>query len=385
MKKLLISATISSILLATGCTEQASTMNKTATTQTDSAKAEQTNPLFMTSSLTYGAPQFDLIKDEHFIPAFEKGMEQHLQEVEKIASNPDAPTFDNTLLALEKSGSLLTRTSRVFFNLVGTDSSPERREIQKILAPKLAAHSDTINLNSALFKRIETLYNQRDALELDTESIRLLEEYYSDFVRAGAKLNESDKQKIREINEEHSTLTTQFSQNLLAESSEIAVVVNDVEQLSGMSERQIKAASDAAKAADKEGKYLLRITNTTRQPVLTSLENRALRQQVWEASAYRNQSGVYDNTKIISRLAGLRAQKAALLGFDSWAAYSLDKQMAGSPSAVYDMLGSMVPAVLKNVEKEAADIKAMIEAEGNNFELKPWDWAFYAEKVRQAK
>ncbi len=385
MKKLLISATISSILLATGCTEQASTMNKTATTQTDSVKAEQSNPLFMTSSLTYGAPQFDLIKDEHFIPAFEKGMEQHLQEVEKIASNPDAPTFDNTLLALEKSGSLLTRTSRVFFNLVGTDSSPERREIQKILAPKLAAHSDTINLNSALFKRIETLYNQRDALELDTESTRLLEEYYSDFVRAGAKLNVSDKHKIREINEEHSTLTTQFSQNLLAESSEIAVVVNDVEQLSGMSERQIKAASDAAKAADKEGKYLLSITNTTRQPVLTSLENRALRQQVWEASAYRNQSGVYDNTKIISRLAGLRAQKAALLGFDSWAAYSLDKQMAGSPSAVYDMLGSMVPAVLKNVEKEAADIKAMIEAEGNNFELKPWDWAFYAEKVRQAK
>ena len=233
MKKLLISATISSILLATGCTEQASTMNKTATTQTDSAKAEQTNPLFMTSSLTYGAPQFDLIKDEHFIPAFEKGMEQHLQEVEKIASNPDAPTFDNTLLALEKSGSLLTRTSRVFFNLVGTDSSPERREIQKILAPKLAAHSDTINLNSALLKRIETLYNQRDALELDTESIRLLEEYYSDFVRAGAKLNESDKQKIREINEEHSTLTTQFSQNLLAESSEIAVVVDDVEQCQG--------------------------------------------------------------------------------------------------------------------------------------------------------
>ena len=183
--------------------------------------------------------------------------------------------------------------------------------------------SDTINLNSALFKRIETLYNQRDALELDTESTRLLEEYYSDFVRAGAKLNESDKQKIREINEEHSTLTTQFSQNLLAESSEIAVVVNDVEQLSGMSERQIKAASDAAKAADKEGKYLLSITNTTRQPVLTSLENRALRQQVWEASAYRNQSGEYDNTKIIRRLAGLRAQKAALLGFESWAAYSL--------------------------------------------------------------
>ncbi|WP_202942127.1 M3 family metallopeptidase [Alteromonas macleodii] len=385
MKKLLISATISSILLATGCTEQASTMNKTATTQTDSVKAEQTNPLFMTSSLTYGAPQFDLIKDEHFIPAFEKGMEQQLQEVEKIASNPNDPTFDNTLLALEKSGSLLARTSRVFFNLVGTDSSPERREIQKILAPKLAAHSDTINLNSALFKRIETLYNQRDELELDTESTRLLEEYYSDFVRAGAKLNESDKQKIREINEEHSTLTTQFSQNLLAESSEIAVVVNDVEQLSGMSERQIKAASDAAKAAGKEGKYLLSITNTTRQPVLTSLENGALRQQVWEASAYRNQSGEYDNTKIISRLAGLRAQKAALLGFDSWAAYSLDKQMAGSPSAVYDMLGSMVPAVLKNVEKEAADIKAMIEAEGNNFELKPWDWAFYAEKVRQAK
>ena len=385
MKKLLISATISSILLATGCTEQTSTMNESATKQADSVKAEQTNPLFMTSSLTYGAPQFDLIKDEHFIPAFEKGMAQHLQEVDKIASNPEDPTFENTLLALEKSGELLTRTSRIFFNLVGTDSSPERREIQKTLAPKLAAHSDMVNLNGALFSRIETLYNQRNDLDLDTESLRLLEEYYADFMRAGAKLSDADKQKIRDINEEHSTLTTQFSQNLLAESSEIAVVVDDLEQLAGMSERQIKSASDAAKAAGQEGKYLLSITNTTRQPVLASLENRALRQQVWEASAYRNQSGKYDNTKIISRLAALRAQKAALLGFDSWAAYSLDKQMAGSPDAVYDMLGSMVPAVLQNVEKEAADIKAMMASEGNKVELEPWDWAYYAEKVRQAK
>ncbi len=387
MKKTLTAAAVLSALLMTGCSQEAPTQTEASTQASADAQQTQTqeNPLLKASPLTYEAPVFDKIEDAHFLPAFEQGMEEHAKEIEAIANNPDAPTFENTVVAMEKGGELLTRTSRIFYNLTGTDSSPERRELQKTLAPKLSAHRDNINLNSALFARIETLYDNRESLELDAESERLLEEYYSSFVRAGATLNEEDKATIRKINEEHSKLTTQFSQNLLAESSNVAVVVEDVESLKGMSERQIAAAADAAKAADHDGKYLISITNTTRQPILASLENRELRQRVWEASAYRAQSGENNNTQIISRLAELRAQKAALLGFENWASYGLDEQMAGTPDAVYSMLGSMVPAVVENVKKEAADIQRLIDAEGGDFTVKPWDWAFYAEKVRQGR
>ncbi|OFI33477.1 M3 family metallopeptidase [Alteromonas lipolytica] len=388
MKKTLTAAAVFTALIMSGCSQDATTQAE-QTAQQESAKdtmtATQTNPLLTPSPLTYGAPNFDLIQDAHFMPAFEQGMAEQAAEIAAIANNPEPATFENTMIALETSGELLTRASRVFFNLVGTDSTPERREMQKALAPKLAAHRDNINLNSALFARIESLYNQRDSLNLDAESLRLLEQTYSGFVRAGATLNDADKDKIRKINEEHSSLTTQFSQNLLAETANIAVVVDDVAELAGLSDRQIKSLADAATAADHEGKYLISITNTTRQPILASLENRELRQRVWEASAYRAQSGEFDNTKIITRLAELRAQKAALLGFDNWASYGLDTQMAGTPKAVFDMLGSMVPAVVENVKKEAADIQQLIDADGKDFNVEPWDWAYYAEKVRQAR
>ena len=308
-----------------------------------------------------------------------------MAEVQAIANNPAPATFDNTLVALEKSGELLTRTSRVFYNLSGSDSNPERRKIQSELAPKMAAHSDNISLNPQLFARIKSLYNQRNDLKLDSESVRLIEVYYERFIRAGAELTEEQKTAIRALNEEHSNLTTKFSQNLLAETKKIAVIVDSKDELDGLSDAQITAAANAAKDAGHEGKYLLSITNTTRQPVLAQLSNRELRKRVWEASANRAQSGETDNRPLVARLAQLRAERAKLLGYDNWASYSLEAQMAKTPQAVFDMLGSMVPAVVANTNKEAEAIQQMIKQKGGDFELQPWDWEYYAEFVRQAK
>ena len=388
MRKTLIATTVIAALAITACSDntapQQSSTSQTAAelTTTDAIAA---NPLMKASTLQYEAPNFTEIKDEHFLPAFAEGMKQHMVEVLAIANNPAPATFDNTLVALEKSGDLLTRVSRVFYNLAGTDSNPERRKIQSEMAPKLAAHSDDINLNPQLFARIKSLYNQRSELGLDAESLRLVEVYYQRFVRAGAELTEEQKTAIRALNEEHSKLTNQFSQNLLAETKNIAVLVDTQAELDGLSESQIASAAAAATEAGHEGKYLLKLTNTTRQPLLSQLSNRELRQKVWQASANRNQSGETDNRPIVARLAQLRAERARLLGFDNWATYGLDSQMAKTPQAVFDMLGSMVPAVVANTNKEAAAIQEMIKQKGGDFELQPWDWEYYAEFVRQAK
>ncbi|KUJ84777.1 dipeptidyl carboxypeptidase II [Microbulbifer flavimaris] len=349
------------------------------------APAKQDNPLLQQSSLQYQAPDFSKIRDEHFQPAFEQGMAEHLQEVQAIAGNPELASFNNTIVAMEKSGSLLTRVSRVFFNLAGTDSNEARRALQSELAPKLAAHWDSIYLNDQLFSRVASLYDQRVALELDPESDRLLEVYYDRFVKAGAKLTAEQKDTLRALNEEHSSLTTQFSQNLLKITKEIAVVVDDKQELDGMSDSAIKSAAAAAAEAGHEGKYLISITNTTRQPVLASLKNRELRQRIWEASANRGTSGELDNRPVVQRLVQIRAQKADLLGYDNWAEYQLTNTMAEKPEAVMNMLSSMVPAVISNTKAEQAAIQAMIEREGGDFEAQPWDWAYYAEKVRQDK
>lgn len=391
MRKTLIATAVGTVLALTACSDNTAPQ-QTDTTQTQTqqdaapvADVTSTNPLFTKSMLQYEAPNFTEIKDEHFLPAFEEGMKQHMTEVQAIASNPEPATFENTLVALEKSGELLTRVSRVFYNLAGSDSNAERRSIQSELAPKMAAHSDNINLNPQLFARIKSLYNQRNELKLDPESLRLVEVYYERFVRAGAQLTEEQKTAIRALNEEHSKLTNQFSQNLLAETKNIAVIVDTKEELDGLSDSQITAAATAAKDAGHDGKYLLSITNTTRQPVLSQLSNRELRKRVWEASANRAQSGETDNRPLVARLAQLRAERAKLLGYDNWASFSLENNMAKTPQAVLDMLGSMVPAVVANTKQEAAAIQEMIKQKGGDFELQPWDWEYYAEFVRQAK
>ncbi|PRD28365.1 UNVERIFIED_CONTAM: dcp [Trichonephila clavipes] len=386
MRKTLLATAVGAVLSLSACSDNtAPTQQANQAAPAATAEVTVTNPFFKKSTLPFEAPNFAEIKDDHFLPAFEEGMKQHMAEIEAIANNPEPATFENTFVAMEKSGELLTRVSRVFYNLTGTDSNEQRRQIQSELAPKMAAHSDNINLNPTLFARIESVYNARNDLGLDAESLRLVEVYYERFVRSGAKLNDEQKTAIRALNEEHSKLTNQFSQNLLAETRNIAVVVDTAEELDGLSPAQITSAANAAKERGLEGKYLLSITNTTRQPILTSLNNREVRQRVWEASANRAQSGEFSNTEIVSRLAQLRAERAKLLGYENWAAYTLENNMAQNPKAVFDMLGSMVPAVVENTLKEQEAIQAMIREKGGDFEVQPWDWEYYAEFVRQAK
>ncbi|RUO26897.1 dipeptidyl carboxypeptidase II [Aliidiomarina minuta] len=387
-KKNIIAVAVSAVLSLTAYSVQASQttyFSVAAASETAEKDDFANNPFAQASALQYEAPDFRLIEDEHFMPAFERGMAVHKAEIDTIVNNEAAPTFGNTIVALEKSGELLTRVSRVFSNLSGTDSNEARRQIQRDLSSKMSAHSDDINLNPALFARVEAVYNQRQALDLDPESARLLDIYYDRFVRAGARLNDEERQQIRALNEEHARLATQFSQNQLAITREIAVVVDSEEELEGLSDSQLRSARNAADAAGHEGKFLLSITNTTRQPVLSSLKNRELRQRVWEASANRGTSGEYDNRPLVSRLTQIRAERAQLLGYKNWADYQLQNTMAETPENVLEMLSSMVPAVVENTKREQADIERMIAREGGDFEVQPWDWEYYAELVRQER
>ena len=353
--------------------------------------AQQANPFFAESPLPLHYPQFDKIKDADFAPAFDAGMKQQLDEVQAIANNPAPPTFDNTLIALEKSGAILDRATTVFFSLIGADTNDARKQLQADYSARFAAHSDAINLNGKLFARIETLYNNRAKLGLDAEGLRLVEKYHDNFVRAGAKLSDADKAKLKDMNAELARLGTKFSQNVLAEVNASYIVVDDAKQLDGLSAEQIAAAAEAAKARKLDGKYVIALLNTTGQPALTNLTNRDLRRRIYEASVSRgSKGGEYDNTALVSRIMTLRAQKAALMGFANYAAYGLGNQTAKTPEAVNAMLGQLAPAAVANAKREAADLQAMIDAEQKaagkpGFELQPWDWAFYSEKVRQAK
>ncbi|MGQ4659460.1 M3 family metallopeptidase [Lysobacter sp. F6437] len=384
------------VALGTGlvaCTQtDASTQSadaQAADSQGDAAVAD--NPFFTESPLPLHFPRFDQIKDSHFGPAFDRGMADHLKEVEAIASNPEEPTFDNTIIALEKSGEILSRTASVFFSLVGADTNDARKAIQEEYAPKLSAHSDAISLNPELFARIQKLYDGRDGLGLDPEGVRLIERYHTDFVRAGAKLSDADKTRLKEINTELASLGTTFSQNVLAEVNDSAIVVDDVAMLDGLSEQAITAAAEAAKSRGMEGKWVIALQNTTGQPPNTYLENRELRERIHKASVARGSRGnEWDNTAIVSKVLKLRAEKAGMLGYPTYAAYVLADETAQTPQAVNDMLQKLAPPAVANAKREAAKLQAMIDkeqaAKGEpTFELQPWDWAYYAEKVRQAE
>jgi peptidyl-dipeptidase Dcp len=343
------------------------------------------------SPLPFQYPQFDKIKDADFGPAFDAGMAQQLEEIQAIADNPDEPTFENTIVALEKSGRVVDRATTVFFNLDSADTNDTRKKIEETYSPKFSAHRDAITLNPKLFARIKTLYDGRTGLGLDAQGVRLVERYYEDFVRAGAALSEKDKARIREINTELSTLGTKFSQNVLDEVNASAVVVDSKDQLKGLSEEQIAAAAEAAKSRKLEGKYVVALLNTTGQPPLAQLEDRALRERIHKASVARGSRGnQWDNTGIVSRVTKLRAEKAKLLGYPNYAAFVLADETASTPDNVNRMLGQLAPAAVANAKKEAAELQAMIDqeqaAKGEpSFKLEPWDWAYYSEKVRKAK
>lgn len=345
------------------------------------------NPFSRPSPLPYQAPEFDRIREEHYLPAFLEGMAEQLRELDAITADTAAATFDNTIVPLEKSGALLTRVRNVFSNLTSSNKTEGLQNIETELAPLQAAHADNILLNGKLFARVSSLWERREDLQLQPEQLEVLRQHYESFVRAGASLPENKKAQIRVLNERISRLETQFDENLLAVVTERAVVVDTVAELDGLSEGEIAAAKELGTERGHEGKYILEITNTTRVPVLTSLNNRELRKRVWEASAQRalGRDGGVDNRPIILELARLRAERAALLGFPSHSAFKLQNQMARNPDAALGMLTDLAPGVVERAREEAADLVKMIRSRGADHDLQPWDWEYYAEKVRQER
>lgn len=352
-----------------------------------SATLPADNPFAVPSPLPFHAPAFDKAKTEFFMPTFTFGMQQQLAEMNAIASQTEAPTFQNTIEAMERSGAVLTRVDNVFSNLTSAEKTEPLQNIETELAPLRAAHSDNILLNRPLFQRVEKLWQTKATLGLTEEQGEVLKQRYESFVRAGAKLSDQEQGRIRSLNEQLSKLETKFEENLLAIAKERAVVVDTAKELDGLPAAEIAAAAEAAKARGLDGKYLLQISNTTRVPVLTSLNNRALRQRVWEASAYRGlgRNGGIDNRGIVLEIAQLRAERAKVLGYESHAAYKLQNQMAKTPAAARKLLTDLVPGVVERVKQETKDLEAMIKESGESHELAPWDWEYYAEKVRKAR
>lgn len=353
----------------------------------EDSKSNMDNPFLNASSLPLEAPDFSKVKDNQFMPAFEAGMAEQKKQILAIADSSAEPTFENTLEAMERSGQILTRVQSVFGNLASAHTNPELQKIQVAVSPMLAAHSDDIFLNTKLFQRVEKLHQKMDSLKLNSEQTQLLKETYKSFVRAGAKLNADQQKRIRQINEEISSAMTEFQNNLLAVTEERAVLVDSKQELAGLSDDEVAAAAAAAKAKGKDGKYLLPITNTTRQPTLVSLDNRELRKRIWEASAYRalGREGGIDNRPLVKKLARLRAERASILGYKTHAHYSLENQMAKTPEAAQKMLTNLVPDVVAKVHQEAADIQAKMKSEGISDPVQPWDWEYYADKVRKDK
>ena len=351
-----------------------------------SAALPASNPFAKPSTLQYGYPAFDKIKNEHFAPAFDEGMREQAAEITKIANNKAAPTFDNTIVAMERSGQLLGRVRAVFYTLTGSYTNDTLQALDKDLAPKFAAHSDAIRLNPALFARIKTLHDKRATLGLDAESAFLLERYYKDFVRAGANLSAADKVKLKDYNGKLAALQTQFSQNVLKEVNASAFVVDTRAELAGLPEKAIDAAAAEAKKRGLDGKFVIPVVNTTQQAPLAVLTNRATREKLLTTSMIRgSRGGEFDNRDVVLQLAKLRAERAELLGYENYAAYSLEDQTAKNTTSVNKLLGDLTAPAVRNAKKEAAEIQAVIDAEKGGFQLAAQDWAIYSDKVRTAK
>ena len=379
MKFKIIIGLSSCILFMGGCTVPTP---KTITVESTTVSTEQ-NPFYTESSLYMKYPEFDKIKNKHYTPAFEKGMADHMAEMETIANHNVNPTFNNTIMAMETSGALLDRVSTVFFSLTSANTNDEMEKIRSEMAPKLSAHSDQILLNGKLFHRVKTIYEQRDQLGLDKESKRLVEKYYTDFIRSGANLSSEEKESLKKINGEMAVLQTTFSQNVLKEVNALAVVVDSKDELDGLSDVSIEAAANEAKSRELDGKYVLTLRNTSGQPAMASLTNRALRERIHKTSLSRgSRGGDFDNRDILANVIKLRAERAQLMGYDNHAAYSLENQTAQTPKAVNERLSSLAPKAVANANKEATDLQKMIDAEKGSFKLASWDWDFYTEKVR---
>jgi peptidyl-dipeptidase Dcp len=342
---------------------------------------ETANPFFSASSLPYQLPPFSEIKDEHFEPAFECGFAEQLAEVKAITSNPDAATFENTFIPLERSGQTLLRVAEVFFNKSSSDSNDFTNALEEQIAPRLAAHEDAIRLDTSLYERISHIHSQLDELGLDAESRRLVERYYAEFTLAGAGLDDDGKERLREYNQKLSTLTTRFEKNLLADTNDLAVVVDDAAELDGLDAGEISAAAEAARERGLDGKYLITLVLPTGHPYLANLTSRTLRERIMTASRSRGiRGGENDNRQVVLEITRLRAERARLLGFENHAAYVTADQTAKTPEAVQAMLGKLAPAAARNAAAEQA---ALQREAGDGVTIAAWDWALYAERVRQ--
>lgn len=338
-----------------------------------------TNPFFSPSTLPYGLPPFAEIREEHYLPAFRRGMTEQLAEVAALAASEDPPTYENTIVALERTGALLRRVSSVFFNQASSDTNATVQEIEAEVSTELAAHDDAIHLDPGLYARVEALYDTRHELGLDAESLRLLERYHTRFERAGARLPEAGRQRLRELNTRIAAACTTFEQNLFAGTKAAALVLDSADELAGLSPGAVAAAAENGRSLGHDGKYVLNLKNFSNQQELASLERREVRERLLAASLSRGLGGANDNRGLVVELARLRAERAALLGHDSHAAYAVADQTAVTTEAVTEMLARLVPPAVANAEREAA---ALAAASGQD-EIAAWDWAYWSEKVRK--
>lgn len=344
------------------------------------------NPFFASSTLPYQAPQFDAINDSHYRPAFDEALKRKRQEIADIANNPAAATFDNTFVALEKSGEMLSRVNAVFFAMAASHSNDEIQRLDEAFSAELAGLANDIYLNDALFARIESVWQQRDSLGLDAESQRLVEVVYQRFIQAGAKLGPVEKAELKTLNTEAATLSSQFHQCLLGAARNGGLVVESPDELLGFSDDEIAAAASAAEDRGLTGRWLIPLVNTTQQPALAVLQRRDTREKLFKAAWARNQQGDNNDTREkLLKLVALRARQAALLGYDDYASWSMADQMAKTPKAAFDFMREIAPAARARAKSELADIQALIDSKSASFEAQAWDWLFYSEQVRRDK
>ncbi len=354
---------------------------------TKETKQTMENPFFTTYETPFQVPPFDLIQLDHYLPAVEEGIKQQQAEIDAITANTEEPTFDNTILALDKSGELLNNVSTVFYNINSANTNPEMQELAREISPKVTAHKDNVMLNKELFVRVKAIYEKRNDLGLDAEQLRVVEKYYKDFERNGANLDDEAQAKLRELNQELSTLRLKFGENMLAETNvNFKLVIEDEKDLAGLSEGVIAAAADEAKKNEMEGKWVFTLQKPSMIPFLQYAENRDLREKIYRGYFMRcNNDDEFDNKEVFARMIKLRQQKAELLGFKDFAAYIIDKNMAKTPENVYDFLMKLWKPALERSKMELKEMQAIIDREGGNFKLQSWDWWYYAEKLRKEK
>lgn len=383
MKKRYLMPLVLSVFIMSSCGNDA---KKSDNEEAKTEDLSKDNPLMTKSDLPYQAPDFTKIENEHFKPAIEAGIEAKRKEIEAIAESEETPTFENTLVALERSGQELSRVMRVFYLLTSANTNDELQALQEEFAPKLAELNDAIYLNDKLFDKVKNIHNQLGDLELDAESKRLVDYYYDNFVLSGANLSSDKKEQMKILNSELAKLQSVFNNKLIEATKKAALVVDDKDQLKGLSESAIRSASQKAEEKDLKGKFEISLQNTTQQPALTDLENRETREKFYNLSYKRAQRDDQNDTQeTLKRIAEIRAQQASLMGYENYAEWNLQNQMAKTPEAVQELLGQIIPAATQKAKDEAAEIQDMMKELGADFDLKAWDWNYYAEILRKKK